>query len=70
MDLLKLAILAFIAGGVVLYMANVSAVHAILISAVVMTIVTVIAVIRYKVDPPAKKPKPGGGNVGKGPTIQ
>lgn len=67
MDTLKLAILAFTAGGIVLYMANVNMVNAILISAVVMTIVTTIAVIRYKVDPPKKKPGP---NVDKGPTIK
>lgn len=59
MDTLKLAILAFIAGGIVLFMANVSMVNAILISAVVMTIVTTIAVCRYKVDSPGKKPRPG-----------
>ena len=68
MDTLKLAILAFIAGGIVLYMANVSTVNAILISAVVMTIFTVIAVVRYKVDPPAKK-KPDH-DINKGPTIK
>jgi len=68
MDTLKLAVLAFIAGGIVLYMANVSTVNAILISAVVMTIFTVIAVVRYKVDPPPKK-KPGE-DLHKGPTIK
>ena len=58
MDTLKLAILAFVAGGIVLYMANVNMVNAILISAVVMTFVTIIAVARYKVAPPKKKPGP------------
>ena len=67
MDLLKLAILAFAAGGIVLYMANVSAVNAILISAVVMTIVTTLAVMRYKVDKPRKKPGP---DAEQGPTIK
>ncbi len=68
MDLLKLAMLAFVAGGIVLYMADVRAEQAILISAIVMTVVTVIAVIRYKVDPPASKPDDD--DVDKGPTIQ
>lgn len=67
MDTLKLSILAFIAGGIVLYMADVSTVNAILISAVVMTVVTAVAVVRYKVDPPKKKPGP---DVHKGPTIK
>lgn len=66
MDTLKLAILAFIAGGIVLYMADVSTVHAILISGAVCIVVTTIAVIRYKVDPP--KPKPD--DTPKGPTIK
>lgn len=66
MDILKLAILAFVAGGIVLFMANVSTVNAILISAGACTVVTAIAVIRYKVDPPKKKPD----DTPKGPTIQ
>lgn len=66
MDTLKLAILAFIAGGIVLYMADVSTVHAILISGAVCIVVTTIAVIRYKVDPP--KPKPD--DTPDGPTIK
>lgn len=66
MDTLKLAILAFIAGGIVLYMAEVSTVHAILISGAICIVVTTIAVIRYKVDPP--KPKPD--DTPKGPTIK
>ncbi len=63
MDTLKLAILACVAGGIVLYMANVSIINAILISALVCILVTVVAVIRYKVDPPPPKPtdhKPPG----------
>ena len=67
MDLLKLAILAFIAGGIVLYMADVSAEKSIMISAMVMSVVTLIAVIRYKIDPPAKKPDK---DADQGPTIQ
>ena len=67
MDTLKLAILAFIAGGIVLYMAQVSMVNAILISAAVMTIVTIIAVARYKVAPPKKKPGP---DINRGPSIK
>jgi len=67
MDILKLAILAFTAGGIVLYMANVSTVHAILISGAACIVVTTIAVIRYKVDPP--KPKPDD-KTPKGPTIK
>jgi len=66
MDALKLTILAFIAGGIVLYMADVSTVHAILISAAVCTVVTTIAVIRYQVDPPKPKPE----EKIKGPTIK
>jgi hypothetical protein len=66
MDTLKLAILAFIAGGIVLYIANVSTVHAILISSAVCIVVTVIAVVRYKVDPP----KPKKTDKPQGPTIQ
>jgi len=66
MDTLKLAILAFIAGGIVLYMAKVTTVHAILISGAVCIVVTTIAVIRYKVDPP----KPKGDDTPKGPTIK
>lgn len=68
MDMLKLAILAFIAGGIVLYMANVSTVHAILISGLVCIVVTVIAVVRYKVGGPAPKSKDG--EKPQGPTIQ
>lgn len=66
MDTFKLAILAFIAGGIVLYMANVSTVNAILISSAVCTVATVIAVIRYRTVPPKTKKddKP------QGPTIQ
>lgn len=67
MDTLKLAILAFVAGGIVLYMADVSTVKAILISGGVCIIATTIAVIRYKVDPP--KPK-GDDQLPKGPTIR
>lgn len=66
MDMLKLAILAFVAGGVVLSFLKVTAVEAILFSAIAMTIVTVIAVVRYKVDPPPKKKPP----VDKGPSIK
>ncbi len=55
MDTLKLAILACIAGGMVLYMANASIVQSILISAGVCIVVTIVAVIRYKVDPPTPK---------------
>ncbi len=66
MDTLKIAILAFIAGGIVLYMANVSTIHAILISGAVCMIVTLVAVIRYKVDPP----KPKQDDTPKGPTIK
>jgi hypothetical protein len=66
MDTLKMAILAFIAGGIVLYMANVSTIHAILISGAVCIIVTIVAVIRYKVDPP----KPKHDDTPKGPTIK
>lgn len=67
MDTLKLAILAFIAGGIVLFMADVSMVNSILISSVVMTVVTIIAVVRYKVDPPKKKHGP---DTEQGPTIK
>ncbi|HAS81489.1 MAG TPA: hypothetical protein DCS43_02120 [Verrucomicrobia bacterium] len=66
MDVLKLTILAFIAGGIVLFMADVSIINAILISAAVCTVITTIAVIRYQVDPP--KPKPD--EKVKGPTIK
>lgn len=66
MDTLKLAILAFVAGGIVLYMANVSTVNAILISSAVCAVVTVIAVIRYRTAPP----KPGKDDKPQGPTIQ
>lgn len=66
MDTMKLAILAFVAGGIVLSFAKVSPVQAILISAVAMTIITVIAVIRYKVDPPKKNKPP----TDKGPSIK
>lgn len=66
MDMLKLAILAFIAGGIVLSMANVTANHAILISAVVMIIVTIIAIIRSGTNPREKKQD----NTPKGPTIK
>lgn len=66
MDTLKLAILAFIAGGIVLYMADVSIERSILISAVVCTIFTTIAVIRHKNHPPRKQKK----QPPEGPTIR
>lgn len=66
MDTLKIAILAFVAGGIVLFLAKVSAIHAILISGAVCIIVTTVAVIRYKVDPP----KPRTEDTPKGPTIK
>ena len=62
MDTLKLAVLAFIAGGVVLYMADVSTVNAILISALVSTVVMIIAVLRCKEGPP--KPRNDAGDSG------
>ena len=67
MDILKLAVLAFVAGGIVLFMAEVSTVHAILISGAVCIVVTTIAVIRYKVDPPQPKQDD---DIPKGPTIK
>jgi quinol-cytochrome oxidoreductase complex cytochrome b subunit len=56
MDVLKLAILAFIAAGIVLSIAGLSAVQSILISGAVTAVVMVIAVIRSRIND--KRPKP------------
>jgi hypothetical protein len=67
MDILKLSILAFVAGGIVLYMAEVSTVHAILISGAICIVVTAIAVIRYRIDPPKEN---DNDDTPDGPTIK
>lgn len=66
MDVLRLAILAFIAAGIVLAISGVSAVRAVMISGAVTLIVMVIAVIRSRRAPP---PKPKD-DISRGPTIK
>ncbi len=66
MDVLRLAILAFIAAGVLLAISGVSAVRAVLISGGVTLIVMVIAIIRYCRTPTPKKED----DVARGPTIK
>ena len=66
MDVLRLAILAFIAAGIVLAISGVSAVHAVMISGGVTLIVMVIAIIRSRRAPPPKKED----DVARGPTIK
>jgi len=67
MDILKLAILAFIAAGIVLAISGVSAVHAILISGGVTAVVMAIAVIRNRYRNPDPEPKD---DIPHGPTIK
>ncbi len=66
MDVLKLAIFAFIAAGIVLYMAQVSLVHSVLISGGVTIIIMLIAIWRTRQKPQDKKPE----EPPQGPTIQ
>ncbi len=57
MDILKFAILAFIAAGIVLGMLNIGYVQAILISGGVTIVVMIIAVIRSRRHDRLQKPK-------------
>ncbi|MBT3193642.1 MAG: hypothetical protein HN341_13920 [Verrucomicrobia bacterium] len=66
MDILRLAILAFIATGIVLAMSNVSAVKAVIISGSLTAIVMLIAIIRDRRRPAQKKED----DTPHGPTIQ
>lgn len=67
MDVLRLAILAFIATGIVLAMSNVSAVKSVIISGSITAIVMLIAVIRDRRRPRRKKEEE---DTPRGPTIQ
>ena len=66
MDVLKLAILAFIAAGIVLAMSGISHIHAVLISGGVTTIIMLIAIWRTRNKPQDKEPE----EPPQGPTIQ
>ncbi len=66
MDVLRLAILAFIAAGIVLAISGVSAVRAIMISGGVTLVVMVIAIIRCCRAPTPKKKD----DIPPGPTIK
>ncbi len=67
MDVFKLAILAFVAAGIVLWMAKVSLVHAVLISGGVTTVVMLIAIYRTRKNSQDKAEKD---ETQQGPTIQ
>jgi hypothetical protein len=66
MDVLRLAVLAFLAAGVVLAMSGVSAVRAVLIAGGTTLVVMVIAVIRLSRAPETKEEE----DTPKGPTIK
>jgi hypothetical protein len=68
MDVLKLAILAFIAAGIVLSIAGLSAVQSILISGAVTAVVMVIAVIRSRIND--RKPPREDNDTSYGPSIK